>query len=72
MINFNINVILQGNGTIICRAGDEFKQLVEEIWPWVDFLVYSFLPFLTIMVLNILIIREVSDKRIAIFFYFSL
>ncbi|CAG5124744.1 unnamed protein product, partial [Candidula unifasciata] len=55
--------LVDEHGWIICRGGKDFQKLVEEIWPWVDFLVYSFLPFVTIMILNIFIIREVASAR---------
>jgi len=33
---------------------------VQEVWPWVDAFVYSIIPFVMILVLNILIMRQVS------------
>jgi len=33
---------------------------VQHVWPWVDALVYSIIPFVAILVLNILIMRQVS------------
>ncbi|KAH9515518.1 hypothetical protein Btru_011320 [Bulinus truncatus] len=49
--------------TDICYPSEPFIELVTEIWPWVDTLVYSLIPFITITVLNILIIKEVAGAR---------
>ncbi|XP_070198812.1 growth hormone secretagogue receptor type 1-like [Littorina saxatilis] len=46
-----------------CEAAPHHQQLVNEIWPWVDAFIYSFLPFIFIIVLNILIVREVIKAR---------
>ena len=43
-----------------CAGGPNYELLVDEIWPWVDIMLYSCLPFLIICVLNIHIIRQVS------------
>ena len=42
-----------------CLGTRDHEVLVDQIWPWVDAVLYSFLPFVVIMVLNILIIRQV-------------
>ena len=46
-----------------CAGRKEYAFLVEKVWPWVDTIVYSLLPFVIIMVLNILIIRQVLIAR---------
>ena len=46
-----------------CAGLDAFKTLVVDIWPWVDAIIYSFLPFVSILVLNALIIRQVIRAR---------
>ena len=46
-----------------CGSADEHSRLVEEIWPWMDAFIYSFLPFVAIMALNGLIIRQVVLAR---------
>lgn len=38
-------------------------MLVSHVWPWVDALVYSFLPFVTILIFNSLIIRAVARSK---------
>ncbi len=43
----------------ICGASSGHEQLILQIWPYVDLCLYSFLPFLVIIVLNSLIIRTV-------------
>jgi len=37
---------------------------VQDVWPWVDALVYSIIPFVAILVLNILIMRQVACKAL--------
>lgn len=46
-----------------CEASHAFTFLVNEVWPWVDASVYSFLPFVIITVLNCCIIRKVLEAR---------
>ena len=46
-----------------CTAAEQYDWLVNEVWPWVDAFIYSFLPFLVIMMLNVLIIRQVVKAR---------
>ena len=49
------------NDTVVqqCHAKGNFTLLVHVIWPWVDAAIYSFVPFVLILVFNILIIRQV-------------
>lgn len=47
----------------VCAAGERHAYLMENVWPWVDALVYSFLPFAFILTLNGLIIRQVLLSR---------
>ena len=42
-----------------CYAKSEYEFIVTEAWPWLDAFVYSFVPFIVIAILNLLIIREV-------------
>jgi len=53
-----------GNSTISTCAGADYEVLVAEVWPWVDAAIYSFVPFLVIIVLNTLIIRQVSVRQV--------
>ena len=46
-----------------CRATKSHEVFMETIWPWCDAFLYSFLPFLIIVVLNSLIIRQVILAR---------
>jgi hypothetical protein len=46
-----------------CHAKPLFTHLVEEIWPWVDAAIYSFVPFLIIIILNIFIIERIISAR---------
>ncbi|XP_013088058.2 G-protein coupled estrogen receptor 1-like [Biomphalaria glabrata] len=46
-----------------CVFYDPYKQFIEDVWPWLDATVYSFIPFSCLLVFNYLIIR--SQKRSA-------
>lgn len=46
-----------------CTALEVHARLVLEAWPWVDTLVYSLLPFVLIVALNGMIIRQVLVAR---------
>lgn len=52
-----------GKNVVNCEAAAPHTHLVNEIWPWVDAFIYSFFPFVIILVLNILIIVEVVAAR---------
>ena len=49
--------------TYVCEASEQHAVLVSEVWPWVDAAVYSFVPFVIITILNILIVRQVLYAR---------
>lgn len=46
-----------------CEASESHTVLVKEVWPWVDAAVYSFVPFVIITILNVLIVRQVLSAR---------
>ncbi len=46
-----------------CEAAEQFQTLIDGVWPWVDAFIYSFLPFVTILLLNTLIIRKVLQAK---------
>ncbi|XP_052818202.1 growth hormone secretagogue receptor type 1-like [Mya arenaria] len=54
-----------GNNTAVaeCKAKENFKYLVEHVWPWVDAALYAFFPFVFIFVLNLTIIRNVISAK---------
>ena len=49
------------NETVLktCHSRKNYQFLVEIVWPWIDAVIYSFVPFVLILVFNILIIRQV-------------
>ncbi|KAH3779204.1 probable G-protein coupled receptor 139 [Dreissena polymorpha] len=49
--------------TTECKAIEGYTYLVEIIWPWVDAAFYSFIPFVIIFVLNIVIIKNVINAK---------
>ena len=56
---------IHNNGSYItqCDASEDHKFLVKSVWPWVDAAIYSFVPFVIITILNVLIIRQVIGAR---------
>ena len=55
---------LESNGTVSrCVGTPEHQVLVHAVWPWVDAVIYSFLPFVVITVLNSLIINQVFKSH---------
>jgi hypothetical protein len=55
--------IQQKSDSVECQATPSFELLVNNIWPWVDAVIYSFLPFVIIGVLNGFIIRKISQAE---------
>ena len=56
---------LRNNASFIslCEPSEDHTFLVKSIWPWVDAAIYSFVPFVIITLLNVLIIRQVLAAR---------
>ena len=46
-----------------CDGAANFEALVRTVWPWVDAFMYSFIPFISILIFNALIIRKVFLAR---------
>ena len=46
-----------------CQGVEGYKTLVAGVWPWVDAVIYSFVPFFVITVLNSLIIYHLYAAR---------
>jgi len=52
------------NTDLQCMASAGFETLIDDVWPWVDAAIYSFIPFVLIMALNSMIMRQViASKR---------
>jgi hypothetical protein len=53
------------NSSIIskCQAKIGYIYIVDIIWPWVDAVIYSFLPFAIILILNSLIIKNLITAK---------
>lgn len=53
------------NRTVIskCHAKAVFGYLVEDVWPWIDAGIYSFVPFLIIIISNIFIIKNIISAK---------
>ena len=46
-----------------CRGVEGYETLIADVWPWVDAVLYAFIPFFVILVLNSLIIRHLIVAR---------
>ncbi|OWF42040.1 probable G-protein coupled receptor B0563.6 [Mizuhopecten yessoensis] len=57
--------ITKTNGSDIatCVANERYMYLLDEVWPWVDAAIYSFVPCFILAILNFLIIRQVLLAR---------
>ena len=55
----SVEEVIDGRNVVYCRAVEPYSTLVNEAWPWVDACIYSFLPFVFIIILNIMIIKQV-------------
>lgn len=61
-----IEVVNGSNATDLvrrCYAPPELDLAVNVVWPWIDLVAYLFAPFVTIFVLNAIIIHKVVDAR---------
>ncbi|XP_050396627.2 FMRFamide receptor-like [Patella vulgata] len=46
-------------GEMKCDSSPDHAYLVNVVWPWIDALLYSFVPFVLILIFNILIIFRI-------------
>ncbi|KAF6027794.1 hypothetical protein EB796_013899 [Bugula neritina] len=63
-INLHIFFTTEYNNKL-CKAKDEFALFYANVWPWIDAAVYSFVPFISLLVLNVIILFFVgkANKR---------
>lgn len=57
---------VRDNSTIksyVCAPSPVYQILVYNVWPWVDAIIYSFLPFVIISAVNFMIINTVCVAR---------
>ena len=59
----DVLVALPVTGRKQCGASTGFELLIDEVWPWVDAAIYSFIPFVVIMALNTMIVRQVIVSK---------
>ena len=52
-----------GSPVLQCGSARGYEVLVDTVWPWIDALLYSFLPFVIITVLNARIIVQVLKSK---------
>lgn len=48
-----------GDVVLRCSGTAQHAFVIDHVWPWVDALFYSFLPFIVISVVNVLIVRRI-------------
>lgn len=48
-----------GDVVLRCSGAAQHAFVIDHVWPWVDALFYSFLPFVIITVVNVLIVRRI-------------
>ena len=53
----------RGSTVSSCESAHGFEVLVDSVWPWIDALLYSYLPFIIICVLNVCIIVQVMKSK---------
>ena len=46
-----------------CAAAPAHRVLIDDVWPWVDTCIYSFVPFTLIIILNSIIISQVIKAK---------
>ena len=55
---------LKTQGSYACNiAGDTYKSFVFNVWPWIDFTLYSIVPFLVIVICNTAIISKLRLRK---------
>ena len=48
---------------LTCSSSEGYEYFVEHVWPWIDAMLYCFVPFFVISLLNGLIIKEIVESR---------
>lgn len=51
-----------GRVILRCDGHSEYVYFISTVWPWIDAILYCLGPFMSVLTLNILIIRQVSAK----------
>ncbi|ESO07824.1 hypothetical protein HELRODRAFT_170383 [Helobdella robusta] len=64
MILINIHLFWT-NGLVnsMCTASENHEYAILVVWPWVDAMIYSILPFVIIFVLNLAIVRAIAKSK---------
>lgn len=65
-LEVNLQIITSSNSTDLvaqCNAPADLNFAVNIVWPWIDLSIYLLAPFVTIAVLNSIIIHEVVKAR---------
>jgi hypothetical protein len=62
-VEVSVNKVDQHDDVFMCDAVPDYVFFVKDVFPWVDAAIYSFLPFVIIIVLNCVIIRQVVLAR---------
>lgn len=54
---------LSNPGQSSCKMVPSWRYVIQSVWPWIDFTVYSLVPFMIITLSNILIISTIRRLR---------
>jgi hypothetical protein len=46
-----------------CAPSPQYAHLINNVWPWVDAIIYSFAPFVIISAVNFMIVTTVCAAR---------
>ena len=63
------STVEDGRKIYSCGARDRYKNIILNIWPWIDAAIYSFVPCVIIIILNALIIKgtiAATKRRISL------
>jgi hypothetical protein len=60
----NLQTSTVGNATFVtCDKATNHRWFMTDVWPWLDAILYTMLPFVIILVLNILIVWRLWHAR---------
>lgn len=62
-LNSHFFFTTEHNERNICTAAEQYREFYVAIWSWIDAVVYSFLPFTLLLLLNIIIIVSIMKAN---------
>lgn len=61
--NSNADPVIRRSNDRKCTGAHGYEHLIVIVWPWIDACVYSVAPFITLVIFNVLITRQVYAAR---------